>query len=48
MHSRPDSKEKIFNELYLEHLKKIEHFSYSYLQDREEAKEVAQDKKCFE
>lgn len=43
MHSRPDSKEKIFDELYLKHIKKIEHFSYSYLQDREEAKEVAQD-----
>ncbi len=43
MHGYPDSKEKIFDELYLEHLKKIEYFSYSYLQDWEEAKEVAQD-----
>ena len=43
MHTNPDSKEKIFDELYLEHLKKIEYFSYSYLQDWEEAKEVAQD-----
>ncbi len=43
MQGYPDSKEKIFDELYLEHLKKIEYFSYSYLYDWEEAKEVAQD-----
>lgn len=38
-----DPKEKIFEEIYLSHIRKIEYFSYNYLQDWEEAREVAQD-----
>lgn len=43
MYHPKDPKEQMFKELYLSQLKRIEYYSYNYLMNWEEAKEVAQE-----
>ena len=43
MYTPKDAKEQLFKELYLSQLKRIEYYSYNYLRNWEEAKEITQE-----